>query len=70
MAGSISIDDFNESTGTNLPTDDARTLAGMVFRSLARKPEEGDVVEIAEVRLRVEDTDGARITRMRAELPG
>ena len=70
VAGSISIDDFNESTGTNLPTEDARTLAGLAFSSLARKPEEGDVVEIAGLTLRVEDTDGARITRMRAELPG
>jgi putative hemolysin len=69
VAGSISIDDFNESTGTSLPSEDARTLAGLVLRSLARKPEEGDVVEIARVILRVKDTDGARITRMRAELP-
>jgi len=69
VAGSISIDDFNESTGASLPTEEARTLAGLVFRSLARKPKEGDVLDLSGVRLRVEDTDGARITRMRAELP-
>ena len=69
VAGSMSVDDFNESTGAELPQDEARTLAGLVFDSLGRAGVKGDAVESAGVTLRVEEIDGARITRIRAELP-
>jgi putative hemolysin len=69
VAGSMSVDDFNESTGAVLPQDGARTLAGLVFDSLGRATVKGDAVESAGVTLRVEEIDGARITRIRAELP-
>jgi putative hemolysin len=69
VAGSMSVDDFNESTGAELPSDGARTLAGRVFDSLGRGAIEGDTVEVASVTFRVEEIDGARITRIRAELP-
>jgi len=68
-SGSISIDDFNESVGTDLPRGDARTLAGLVFTALGRRPVTGDVVTIGEVRLRVEAVEALRITRLRVELP-
>ncbi len=67
VAGSISIDDFQEATGVKLPETDARTLAGLVFESLGRGADEGDTVELATVRLHVEQIDGARIARIRAE---
>jgi len=69
VAGSISIDDFKESTGTHLPQNGARTLAGLVFDSLGRRAVEGDSVEVRGVTLRVQEVDGVRITRIRAELP-
>ncbi len=69
VSGSMTIDDFNETVGTELPQDDARTLAGLVFNALGRRPRTGDEVEIDGVRLRVEETDAARITRLRVELP-
>lgn len=69
VAGSISVDDFNESTGAGLPQDVARTLAGLVLRELGRAAEVGAIVEVAGVTLRAEAVDGARITRIRAELP-
>jgi magnesium and cobalt exporter, CNNM family len=69
VAGSMTIDDFNETVGTGLPQDDARTLAGLVFNALGRRPRAGDVVEVDGVGLRVEETDAARITRLRVELP-
>ncbi len=68
VAGSMSVDDFNESTGAELPSDGPRTLAGLVFESLGRGAIEGDAVEVAGVTFRVEEIDGARITRTRAEL--
>ena len=69
VAGSLTIDDFNEATGTDLPQDDARTLAGLVFNALGRRPQQGDQVAVGGVRLTVEETDSARITRLLVRLP-
>ena len=42
VAGSMTIDDFNEALGTELPQDGPRTLAGLVFDALGRRPAPGD----------------------------
>jgi putative hemolysin len=68
-AGSITIDDFNEAVGTHLPQDGPRTLAGLVFDALGRRPEPGDEVELDGVRIAVEQVDGLRITRLLVTLP-
>jgi putative hemolysin len=69
VAGSLTIDDFNEEMGTSLPQDDARTLAGLVFNRLGRRPKPGDEVQVGDVVLAVEQTDSARITRLLVSLP-
>jgi putative hemolysin len=69
VPGSMSVDDFNESTGVELPHDGVRTLAGLVFDSLGHGPTDGDTVEVAGTTLRVDETNGNRITRLRVELP-
>ena len=69
VAGSLTIDDFNEEMGTSLPQDDARTLAGLVFNRLGRRPKAGDEVQEGDVVLTVEQTDSARITRLLVRLP-
>jgi putative hemolysin len=69
VAGSITIDDFNEAVGTALPQDGARTMAGLTFNSLGRRPQAGDTVSVEGVPLAVEEVDGNRITRLRAR-PG
>jgi magnesium and cobalt exporter, CNNM family len=65
VAGSMTIDDFNETVGTELPQEDARTLAGLVFNTLGRRPVPGDEVTVDDVGFTVEETDSARITRLR-----
>jgi magnesium and cobalt exporter, CNNM family len=65
VAGSITIDDFNEAVGTALPQDGARTLAGLVFNSLGRRPQPGDTASVEGTTLAVERVDGNRITRVR-----
>jgi putative hemolysin len=65
VAGSMTIDDFNESVGTDLPHDGARTMAGLVFGALGRRPAEGDEVTLDGVRLAVDAVDGLRIARVR-----
>ena len=64
IAGSMTIDDFNEIVGTKLDGDDARTMAGLVFNALGRRPRAGDEIAVGDVHLRVEEVDGARITRL------
>jgi putative hemolysin len=68
VAGSMTIDDFNEAVGTQLPQDGARTMAGLVFNALGRRPQPGDSVAADSARLSVEQMDGLRITRLRVEL--
>jgi len=68
VAGSMTIDDFNEEVGTTLPQRSARTLAGLVFDELGRRPTVGDAVRIDGVGLRVAELDGLRISRLRVEL--
>ncbi len=64
IAGSMTIDDFDEAVGTRLPRDRARTMAGLVFNALGRRPEPADVVTVDGVRLTVDELDGVRITRL------
>jgi putative hemolysin len=68
-AGSMTIDDFNEAVGTDLPHGASRTLAGLVFDALGRRPRVGDEAEVEDVLLRVEEVDALRITRLRVTLP-
>jgi len=69
VAGSMTIDDFNEAMGTQLPQNGPRTLAGLVFDALGRRPAPGDSVESAGVKLTVERVDDLRITGLLVTLP-
>jgi putative hemolysin len=70
VAGSMTIDDFNETLGTDLPQDGPRTLAGLVFDALGRRPEPGDEVTVGDVVLRVVSVEELRITGLEVTLPG
>jgi CBS domain containing-hemolysin-like protein len=62
--GRYRIADFNERFGTNLPTDDFDTMAGLVFGTLGREPQVGDEVELDNVAFTVQAMEGHRITRL------
>jgi putative hemolysin len=68
VAGSMTIDDFNETVGTSLPQRSARTLAGLVFDELGRRPRVGDSVAVGGVTLQIVEVDGLRISRLRVTL--
>jgi putative hemolysin len=68
VAGSMTIDDFNETVGTHLPQRSARTLAGLVFDELGRRPEVADAVVLDGVTLTIAELDGLRISRLRVAL--
>jgi putative hemolysin len=67
VAGSITIDDFNEAVGTRLPQRGPRTLAGLTFDALGRRPRPGDVVVVDGVEIRVLQVDGVRITKLQVK---
>jgi putative hemolysin len=64
----MTIDDFNETVGTSLPQRGPRTLAGLAFDALGRRPRPGDAVSVDGVRMEVEQVDGVRITKLRIAL--
>ena len=68
-SGSMTIDDGNEALGTRLPQRGPRTLAGLTFDALGRRPVPGDSVEVDGVWLRVDAMDGLRIAQLRITLP-
>jgi putative hemolysin len=68
VAGSMSIDDFNETVGTSLPMRGPRTLAGLAFDELGRRPRPGDVARVEGAEIRIEEVEGLRITKLRIAL--
>ncbi|MGH3111580.1 MAG: hemolysin family protein, partial [Gaiellaceae bacterium] len=66
--GSYTIDDFNETFGTELEQDGFHTMAGLVFGTLGRAAEIEDSVVVDGVRLTVIEVEGSRIVRLEVEL--
>jgi putative hemolysin len=65
--GTYTIDDFNETFGTDLEQEDFHTMAGLVFGELGRAPEVGDAVAVNGLTLSVLEIDGSRILRLEVE---
>jgi putative hemolysin len=61
VAGSMTVDDLNETIGTSLPQDRAHTVAGLVLDLAGRRPEPGESVTVDGVVLTVGEVEGARI---------
>ena len=70
VAGSMTVDDANEMLGIALPQRGPRTLAGLTFDELGRRPTADDVVTFGDVTLRVDHMDELRIAKLTIFLPG
>ncbi|MSO44490.1 MAG: HlyC/CorC family transporter [Thermoleophilia bacterium] len=66
VAGSVSLEDFNERFGTNIDDEDVNTVAGAVLHAMGRVPEVGDQATAGDVAFTVVEMDGSRIVRVRA----
>ncbi|MCC7162734.1 MAG: HlyC/CorC family transporter [Anaerolineae bacterium] len=64
--GSVSINEFNDAFGTELPTEGSDTLGGLIYTQLGRLPRVGDRVRIGNVELMVTAMNGRRIKLVRA----
>ena len=67
IAGTYTLDDFNEDFGTSLEHEDYHTIAGLVFGQLGRQADVGDEVVASGLRLRVLEVGGSRIRRLEVE---
>jgi CBS domain containing-hemolysin-like protein len=68
MDGRINIDEASEALEVELPEGEYDSLAGLLSDRLGMDPRAGDRVELEEVALIVQELDGYRIARVRAEL--
>ena len=66
---SLNVSDLNEDLGLGLPEEGWDSVGGLVFGTLGRVPVQGDVVEVADVRMVVQRVDGRRISRVRMTIP-
>lgn len=62
--GLLSIDDFSEDVGLELPDGPYETVAGFMIARLGRLPETGDIVDVDGNTLTVTEMDGRRIARV------
>jgi putative hemolysin len=63
--GRMSLVDFNDRMGVELPIDESDTLGGFVFGLLGHQPEQGETATWDGMELQVDETDGKRIQRVR-----
>ena len=62
--GMISLNDFNERMGTDIPLEETNTLGGFVFGLMGHQPIEGEQAVWENLVFRVNATDGRRIQKV------
>lgn len=63
--GKIDIDDLNLILNSNLPNNEADTLAGLIYFQLGHVPKRGEVVKLDNLLLKVEQVHDHRIIKVR-----
>lgn len=65
--GRVDLDDFNEIMESNIPRQEADTLAGFIYSRIGRVPVGGENVQVDNLELTVEQVSGRRIRKVRAQ---
>ncbi|MBN2503072.1 MAG: DUF21 domain-containing protein [Anaerolineales bacterium] len=65
--GRIDLDDFNDIMDSQLPTEEADTLGGLIYSRIGRIPRVGEQVREDDLLLTVEKISGRRIHKVRAQ---
>ena len=65
VAGALPLHELEELVGLALPAEGITTTSGWVTHKLGGFPKVGDVVKIGTCELRVDETDGTRVARLR-----
>ncbi|MBL3284540.1 HlyC/CorC family protein [Rickettsiales endosymbiont of Paramecium tredecaurelia] len=66
--GEAKIRDLNRELDWSLSDEDASTIAGLIINEAERIPDQGDVVEILDIRFTILKKDGNRIKKVRANI--
>jgi CBS domain containing-hemolysin-like protein len=66
-SGRMDLDDFNELMNSNLPVEEADTLAGLVYSRIGHIPNEGEQLVVDGLRLIVEQVFRRRIRKIRVQ---
>lgn len=67
VSGGLTIEDFFDETGIELPDGDYETVAGYLINELGRIPTEGDQVAVAGATITVEEMVKRRVAHVRVE---
>ena len=68
-AGWVGIEHFNAALAVSLPSDEVDTLGGFLYNLVGRVPEEGEEIEFAGIRFRINRLEGQRIVEVIVWLP-
>lgn len=63
--GGLPIHELAELVGQNIPAEDIATASGWVTQALGGFPKSGDVLPIGDFDIRIEETDGLRVSRLK-----
>jgi CBS domain containing-hemolysin-like protein len=63
--GALPIHELGELVGQNVPAEDIATTSGWVTQALGGFPKSGDVLPIGDFEIRIEETDGLRVSRLK-----
>jgi len=64
--GRVDLDDFNEVLESSLSKDEADTIGGFIYSRIGRVPAAGEIVQVDDLLLTVEQVSGRRILKVRA----
>lgn len=64
IQGEVSLEELNEMFDSGLPEEDFDSLGGYVFSTLGRIPEQGDIIEFSNLRMKVLGMDNRRVTQV------
>ena len=65
VEGSTKISDVNEQLGINLESEEFDSIGGFIIGYLKRIPEENEIIEVEDVKFKVESIDKNRINKIR-----
>lgn len=63
------IEDFNQTFGTNFSDDEVDTVGGLVMTAFGHLPERGEVVQLADYQFKVTSADNRRVVQLQVTIP-
>ncbi|MGX9419016.1 CNNM family magnesium/cobalt transport protein CorC [Vibrio sp. RC27] len=69
LSGLTTIEDFNETFGTQYSDDEIDTVGGLVMTAFGHLPERGELVSVGEFQFKVTNSDNRRIVQLQVTIP-